>query len=436
MAFDSRAREKELLLRLDPLFAEAETKASAPPAQLKQDRIVLTQACKDYVTTRNFHLDLMLRQLETAVIDIEIPFKTQLTELTPFIGRTFAERIKNNGKPSPQAELFCMRVEIEEAAFLAGMKRVVVAATKRDYLMRYEKILRKHTEDLEVRWKSVIAQHAGYDETERRIAEEIGRTIAEAATEAAAQTSPRSESYARYLDIALGLPIPLPDTLSTIRTFAKSAVGYWRKVNDLFSYRQSLFKDAYKSEVSTTLVLFKDFRSETRRFIDEYNYEKAEKECESGEAALEELVNACPSPAQKEDLRLFVNEARLRLRERYNKGKWAWDDFVRKHDRKFFGAVVPHIKDELLSTTAWNERKRNMYHMNLHAMLKVWRDDNRHLKLVEIANQGAEVKQLVGYIVEEMVALKSALDSTMAAVFELERLNEAREQDARSLDSA
>lgn len=434
MAFDSRVREKELLMRLDPLFAEAEAKTSAPPAQLKQDRIVLTQACKDYVTTRNFHLDLMLRQLETAVIDLENPFKIQLTELAPLIGRTFAERIKNNGKPSPQAELFCMRVEIEEAAFLAGMKRVVEAAAKRDYLHRYEKILKKHTEDLEVRWKSLIAQHASFDANEKSIVEEINRTIAEAATEAAAQTSPRAESYVRYLDIALSLPIPLPETLSFIRTFAKNAVGYWRKVTDQFSYRQTLFKDAYKSEVGTTLVLFKDFRSETRRFIDDYNYEKAQKECEAGEAALEELVKASPAPGQKEDLRLFVNEARLRLRERFNQGKWAWDDFVRKHDRKFFGPIVPHIKDELLSTTAWNERKRNMYHMNLHALLKAWRDDNRHLKLVEIANLGGEAKQLVGYIVEEMVALKSALDATIAAMIELERLNDAREQDARSLE--
>jgi hypothetical protein len=170
------------------------------------------------------------------------------------------------------------------------------------------------------------------------------------------------------------------------------SLGYWRKATDQFSYRQSLFKDAYKSEVGTTLVLFKDFRSETRRFIDDYNYEKAQKECEAGEAALEELVNACPAPGQKEDLRLFVNEARLRL------------------------------------------RKRNMYHMNLHAMLKAWRDDNRHLKLVEIAKLGGEAKQLVGYIVEEMVALKSALDATIAAVIELERLNDAREQDARALE--
>jgi len=434
MAFDSRFREKELLLRLDPLFAEAEAKASAPPAQLKMDRFVLTQACKDYVTTRNFHLDLMLRQLETAVIDIENPFKTQLTELTPFVGRTFAERIKNNGKPSPQADLFCMRVEIEEAAFLAGMKRVVEAAAKRDYLLRYEKILKKHTEDLEVRWKSVVAQHASYDASEKRIVEEIERIIAEAAAEAAAQTSPRGESYMRYLDILLTAPIPLPETLSMARTLAKGAVGYWRKVSDQFSYRQSLFKDAYKSEVGTTLVLFKDFRSETRRFIDEYSYEKAQKECDAGEAALEQLVVASPAPGQKEDLRLFVNEARLRLRERFNQSKWAWDDFVRKHDKKFFGPIVPHIKDELLSTSAWQERKRSMQHMNLHALLKVWRDDNRHLKLVEIANQGSEVKQLVGYIVEEMVALKSALDATITAAIELERLNEAREQDARSLE--
>lgn len=434
MAYDSRAREKELLARLEPLFAEAEAKASAPPAQLKQDRFVLTQACKDYVTTRNFHLDVMLRQFETAVIDLEIPFKTQLTELTPFIGKTFAERIKNNGKPSPQAELFCMRVEIEEAAFLNGMKRVVEAAMRRDYLLRYAKILKKHTEDLDVRWQSVIAQHTNYDANEKRIADDIDKVIAEAATEAAAQTSPRGETYVRYLDIALNLPIPLPETLSGIRTIAKGAVGYWRKVTDQFSYRQTLFKEAYRSEVGTTLVLFKEFRSETRKFIDDYNYEKAQKECDAGEAALEELVNVSPAPGQKEDLRLFVNEARLRLRERFNQGKWAWDDFVRKHDRKFFGPIVPQIKDELLSTSAWQERKRRMYHMNLHAMLTAWRDDNRHLKLLEIANLGGEAKQMTGYIVEEMVALKSALDATIKAVHELERLNEARERDTQSLE--
>ena len=437
MPFDSRKRENELLLRLDFLMAEAELRNTAPRKQIEQERFVLTQSCKDFVTVRNFYLDLLLRELTDATRDLEAPFKKCFEELSQQLGKSFGERLKNMGNPSAQAELFCMRAEYEEAAFLAGFKRMIEVGAKRDYLVRYDAVVKKQTEDLEILWADVVKQHANYDAVEKQIVDEMARVIAEAAAVAAERTATRGEKIMRVID--MGLQIPIPPGVSFLEWVemalegVKGGVTYWRGAKDQIPVRMERFRNSYRSEVGTTLVLFRNFRDQTQIFIDQFNYRRAEKENELGQLALDDFLKACPSEAQKLDVRLFVDEAKKLLQARYTAGKQRWDAFVIKHEFKFFGPVSLVTVEGLLSTSSWREKKLAVKHNDLHSLLGVWRNEIRDHKLIDVANKGAELKRMVGYLIEEMLKLQAALDEVRLALLEVERLNELRELDAKAL---
>ena len=373
MAFDSRKREGELVSRQDLLLAEAELTASAPASQISMDRTVLTHACKDYVTTRNFYLDLILREMAgNATTRLEESFKKIVDEVTVLIARTFSERLRNNGRPSPQAQLFCMRVEIEESAFVNGLKRVVEAAARRDYLVGYEEIVRKHAADLEVLWADVVKRHDNYDAIEREIVAEMARAVSEAAVVAAERTATTGEQILKVTDQLLQVPIPplfaFREGIEVAVEFVKGVVTSLKTTRDQFPVRMERFKNAYRSETGTTLVLFKNFRHQTQEFIDKYNYREAEKKSEEGQAALEECHKACQTEAQKYDC-----------------------------------------------ASAWTMPR------GIHT-------------IIEIANRGGELKQLAGYLADEMVNLQRALEETMLAVNAIEQLNDGREQDAKALE--
>lgn len=436
MGFDTRKREEELLSRLEPLLKEAEEKQTVPADQVVKERTLLQAACKDYVNSRNSFMAQMIDGMSSNNGDQENPYKNAINSLSPVVSRSFSERVKNVGTPSPQADLFCMRVEMEEATFMKALEQTVIAASKRDYLYKYEGIIKKQIEDLDKRWTEVTKAHQNYDAVEKQITDELTNLIKEASQAAAAKTATKGETAIRYIDTLLKLPTPpgvLGDGAKAVLAVIKESVSYWKGKTDMFSSRLKQFQDAYKSEVGTTLVLFKDFREETQEFIDDFGYDKAEDEKEAGDSALNSFVSSCATDAQKSDATVFADEAKKALAAKLSIAKNIWDDFVKKNEKKFFGPVGPEIAEGLLSTSAWKDRKAALAHTSLHALLKEWRDESRNHQFIEIANKGGELQLLVQPLVDELVVLRAEWEKTMEAVWEFERLNEQREKDAQNL---
>lgn len=438
MSFDPRKREEELLSKLEPLLKEAEEKQTVAKEQIEKERTMLRAACRDYLNSRNSFMNQMLEGLSSTYNDQENPFKNSISNLAPVVSRSFSERIKNVGTPSPQADLFCMRVEIEEATFMVALGHTVIAASKRDYLFKYEGIIKKQIEDLEKRWNEVKRAHENYDTVEKEIADALINVIKEAAQEAAAKTATKGETAVKVIDIGLKLPIPSPPgPLGELVTIAKEglkiAINSWKAKNDFFSARMQQFQDAYKSEVGTTLVLFKDFREETKEFIDDFGYDKAQKESETGERALNDFISACATDGQKYDAGVFSDEAKKAIKAKLETGKRIWDEFVQKNEKKFFGPVGPEISEALLSLSAWKEKKSVMLYPNLYTLLKDWRDETRNHQFIEIANKGDELKVLVQPLVDELVNLNTVWEQTMQTLGKLEALDEQRNRDAQGL---
>ncbi len=440
MPFESRRREQELLARIEPLYREAAAAGVAPKAQLDVEQTLLRRACMDYILARNRLLDDIWRALEAPAGNPREPLvRNILATLAPVAKRSFSERIRNLNAPTPQADLFCIRAENEEAAFFAGLPKVVEMASKRDLAAQYLVTVKKQSDDLEVRWKDLERQHGAHDEVQKRAADELLRMLSGAASAAAAKTATRNERIAKLLALVLRFPIEklLPEVeLRNALALLREAVKYWRAVYDMTPVRKQMLKGAYLSESGTTVVLYRDFHAETRRFIEAFGYDRLLlKECDRGETALEEFVAACPSEAQKADMRVFVDELRRFLRLRRDEGKSCWDEFVKRHERKFFGPMSPVNLEALLSDKAWSEREAVIVntHDDLLSLLKAWRDEAKQHQFISAASQGEELRLLLAPVVQEFTELLAVWELNLRLEGELESLCEARENDVKSL---
>ena len=439
MPFEARTREQELLARIGPLYREAAAANVAPKAQLDVEQTMLRRACMDYVLSRNRLLDDIWRVLDAPAGNPREPLvRNILATLAPLAKRGFSERIRNLSAPTAQADLFCIRAENEEAAFFAGLSKVVEMASKRDLAAQYLAAVKKQADDLDVRWKDLERQHGVHEEAQKRTADELLKMLSGAAAAAAAKTATRNEQIVKALAILLKLPIEklLPEIeLKNALNLLREAVKYWRAVYDMTPVRKQMLRSAYLSEAGTTVVLYRDFHAETRRFIEAFGYERLLKECGRGEAALEEFVAACPSDGQKADMRIFVDELKRVLRLRRDEGKACWDDFVKRHERKFFGPMSPQNLEAMLSDKAWHERENLIVntHENLLSLLSAWRDEAKQHQFISMSSQGEELRLLLAPVVQEFVELIRVWELNLRLEGELESLCDDRENDVRSL---
>lgn len=179
--------------------------------------------------------------------------------------------------------------------------------------------------------------------------------------------------------------------------------------------------------------MFRDFRAETKEFVDKYGYDRAVRQAEEGERALEEFISNCSTDGQKYDAGAFRDDCKKFLQAKRDAGRNAWDDFVRKHEKKFFGPVGPDIGEKMLSTSAWRDRQAALMHINLHGLLQAWRSETRSHQFIDLAGKSDELRVLVGPLAEELVNLQGEWEKTLEALGQLEKLNEAREKDAQNL---
>lgn len=443
MGYDARKREEELLARIGPLYREALAAGSAPPAQLEMEQALLRAACRDYLNYRNKLLDDIWRTFDPARgVPIEQAVKTIVACLVPVPKTHFTGRLRNNARPSPQADLFCIRAENEEAMFLAGLSKVVEMASKRDRAVAYRATVAKQVEDLDVRWKDLERQHGYHDDSQKRVAAELQRLLDEAAITAAARAATRNEKIMRTLGIVINTPgvdklVPgdLGDLLKVFHEGVKVAVKMWQSMWDLTSARKRMLQDGYRSESGTTLVLYRDFQAETRRFMEVFGYELLLKECGRGEAAVEEFVAACPTEAQKTDMRVFVDELKRVLRLRRDEAKGGWDDFVKRHSSKFFGPMSPENLELFLSDKSWQEREKVLVnkHEHLLGLLRAWRDDTKEHYFISLSTRSEELKLLLAPIVAEFGNLIGVWELNMKLAGELASLCDDRENDVKSL---
>lgn len=411
MSFDSREREDELHERLDDALEDAEDDGITEE-QLDKDRSILESAIRDYVSSRNSFLDQMLSAvLDDGSGDLRPAWMNAVSSLEPVATRTFSDRIEDLGTASEQAKLFCAQVGDDEAEFVAALEDAKDVAEARDFLVHYLARVEKETQRLEVAWEDLVTTHQDHDKAERLLVEEAERVMEQAARMAADRARALPERIADavgLLNMALtvttaGAKVVAPElseALEALKNTVKQLLEEFKLLNPALRQRLDDYRKAVRTDAGVTVALLKGYRDETQRFIKEFGYEYMLDKAEAADDALDALVARCATDGQRSDASAFADAARRAIHARRDAGKTTWDNFVKRHERKFMGVLGPSEKAELLGTTDWEKELAELQHAHLLSFLQEWRDPSRTHVLVTKAE---DLRLLVGPLADDLV---------------------------------
>lgn len=411
MSFDSRERADELVERLKELMEEAEDDG-VPEDQLARERKVLEAAISDYVSSRNAFLDAML----SLVVDDSPGERRQAwtnaaANFGPVAGRTFGDRIDELDNASEQARRFCAQAEDDEAEFVAALANAKDLGEARDFLVRYLASVTAQGQRLEEAWDEALDEQHDHAEEQRRLVQEAERVMEKAARTAAErgrELAERIASAVNLLNTALAIAgagtkliaPQLAEVLAAINNTVKQLLAEFNLLNPALRDRLDAYRKQLRTDTDVMVVLLKQYRDETQEFIEQFGYEYMLDKAEAADDALSRLLAGCATDGQKADAAAFVDVARRANQARRDAGQKVWDDFVKKHERKFMGVLGPSEKAELLGGTDWDEELKDLQHPHLLSFLEEWRDRSRTQILLTKAEQ---LRLLVGPLADDLV---------------------------------
>jgi hypothetical protein len=138
------------------------------------------------------------------------------------------------------------------------------------------------------------------------------------------------------------------------------------------------FESYFREEIGSVLFLFQDFRQDTKEFIGKFGYKEVSKREDDARSALDAFKSAAASSSgNKTDAEQFAEAAGILIKGHVNNAKNTWDDFVSKHEKKFFGPVGPDVAKALLDRDVFENKYERLQARDLNDLAAKWRSDIR-----------------------------------------------------------
>lgn len=382
-------RGKELLESIDALL-------DAPPAE----QPVLKQAILDWSVKRAEQLNALLGVLEEDTKDPRTDkWKSHVSALRDALS-TFCKTDTRLPQPATAASLaFVLTNAVAEADFVEAIEAALLAAQTRDTLTRYIDVVREQTKILETRWDALIASHKSYEAQELAVIEQVQTMLTEVARDvkglytqlnqaAAASVKTTSDAISQMPEGGADkIGVPLNNEIQLVA----QAVERWQYLKTGMDTQETRFQTYFREELGGPLLLFQDFREDTKEFIDEFGYQKLSDDVEKAKAALDPIRSSGTTPANRKDGELFANAAKLLLQGHLNNAKKVWDDFATKHEGKFFGPIKPDFSKALLDRDQFEQKYERLQAADLHSLAQMWRSDSRTVFGVDLSGLPAHV---------------------------------------------
>ncbi|HWO17370.1 MAG TPA: hypothetical protein VNO30_01295 [Kofleriaceae bacterium] len=371
----SYERKKELL-------ASIEGPLSAPPAE----QSILMQSIVDWNAKRAEHLDALLDILTEDTKEPRIDkWKSRVSALKDALS-VFCKTDTRLPQPATAASLALVLTNaISEADLVEAVEAALPAVEARDAVTRYIDAVREETKTLETSWASVIASHKSYEAQELAVIEQVERMLTEVARDIGSLQSDLKKLATASIQTASAVVSKMPEGGANEADIpadneiqvADQIIDRWQLLKTGMDTEEYRFQTYFREELGGPLLVFQDFREETKKFIDEYGYSKLLEQVEKAKAALDPIRSSGTTPANLKDGEAFVTAAKLILQLHATNAKKIWDDFATKHEGKFFGPIKPDISKALLDRDEFEKKYERLQAHNLHSLLQMWRDSSR-----------------------------------------------------------
>lgn len=394
------ARNKELLEG-----AQAPGVVPGPP---EQELAVLKEAVSGWSRVRDEHLNGILNLLSERTKDPLIDkWKDKVRSLQDGLA-TFCKVQDRLPPPASEWSRNFIRANGEaDAKVLTVLEKAGVAMQIRDTLVQYADAVTEETKNLEVKWNAIVSEHQSHKEREEKVLADV-RTLIETSIQAAKELDGRlgavlAAGVQKLRDGLDQLPegganaIDFPVSDEGVK-IAASMVDRWKVLRTGIDDQRARFELYFQQDAGGPLLVFGNFRADTQRFIDKFGYGKALEAEERARSALDALVSeAGTSSGNIDDNKQFAEAAKILLKAHVTNAKDIWDEFVRKHEQKFFGPVGPDFARALLDQDLFEEKYERLQAANLLELTEKWRDKSRNTWDVDFSGIPSEVVDAYKY---------------------------------------
>ena len=382
------------------------------PHMAESDRTLLLAAVTEWDARRREHLDALCKiLLEPSGTETAKLWRARIESLREAL-RKFSDTVRNVARPLEGPRQFLQVNAAADDKFLTALAATVAAAEARDYMVEYLAVLRNETRNLETKWQALLAQHGSYHAQELAVIEQVEAMVRQAAVNARELDGKMASTIASTVSTTKsglqGLPEGAPDAgqipMNNELVIAGLTVDLFRTLKVGIEDQTSRFERYMREETGSVLFVFQDVREDTQQFIDKFGYRTVIEKEQAAFRALDAFVaNGATSSGNRHDAEKFAEAARILVKGHANSARNTWDDFVTKHEKKFFGPVGPDFTKALLDRDQFENKYRNLQADNLHELASRWRNNAREL-------WGVSFSGLPPYLAETYAnALKSKL---------------------------
>jgi hypothetical protein len=176
------------------------------------------------------------------------------------------------------------------------------------------------------------------------------------------------------------------DMVKAVGGAVKEGLDYLLKVESAVSSTLPTLEQYTDAELNT-IVLFKKTRDDTELFMRDNNFDKMKTLYSEAEDELEAFAGT-GTDAQQDDAEAFVDLVKGLLSKHVSEGEKIFNDFVAKHNLKFFGPIGPDIQENLLERQVWLTKADELRKLDLEEYLRDWRDESKEVIEVNLSLDG------------------------------------------------
>lgn len=388
MAIDARISELLTSVRL------AHTAQDGPQEKIDGERSAMSPGISDYGSRRNPIFEQLIK-----IMDDEDPGHTTVdswrTAVSSWADAWNSTVMKAEGgiKDATSAIfLWTQKCGADEQKFWSYLTKADVAAEARDFITRYRKEVQEKTAALEQKWQKLTEAHESFGVSEKAAVDEIKSLINEAAqaysgankdVEEKVVGAVKTASQVGGLLMQAGAPVlgTPPDAvgqaIDLVREVLEKGAEFWEAKHGGAEIRMEHIRNAFRADRETVIVMFKDFRADAEQFVKDRGYSEVTGRMEKARVALADFnSNAGSTSGLKTDAEALVGQLLPKLQAQADRARDLWDEFVKKHEHKFFGALSTDFRSALLNVQgkSWDSLFQEIVSQNLNQLAQKWID--------------------------------------------------------------
>jgi hypothetical protein len=363
---------------------KSEAMSSLERAEMSvEERAAIKKALETYFPAREDCLEGLVTLIAK---DDKSPLHATFRDRAGVCGVGAAQVIKNAlaeiKEPSKGALEFINVFNNDEAAFYEKLKETLIGEA-RDLIVVIRFNLQDMTEVLDGKWKKILDEDQTLDERAKKYAEEIRSDYDTVIKEAAESHKDAAELIAQGVKQYAGSPTtPSPETgnttidgiITVVRGALVPAIELWEATNTRGETRKGSYRTLFTSE-RRVLVMFEDVREDVKKFLEDNDFPDAEAAHAKGKSSLDSFVSSAKTSALSTDASELRDDLMVQLTDHLKDAADVYAKFVGKHKEKFFGALGPNIKEDLVEHKAWDDFGDNVERFALDAKVRTWQDD-------------------------------------------------------------